>query len=559
MTYFLQNFPYFLVLIGALVFFHELGHFLVAKACDVKVLRFSLGMGPRLFSTVRGETEYQLSLLPLGGYVKMLGEAPGTDIPPEEAGRALGNKPLWQRTAIVLAGPVFNFILATLVYFSMFVGSHTFGDTRLGVVTMGEPAWEAGLRPGDKIVAVEGSPVSRWDELREQIAKRPDAALHVTYERDGQSHDVTLQTQVRAEENVFQETETRGKIGVSLQYLRPVLGVVDPESPAAKAGLKTDDVVEQVGTKSVKAWHEVRDAVAALPAGAPVHVQVLRGSEHVTADLTPEAAVAGLPTNLFSAADVAQGAYTGLVNKDSLVTSIEPKTPAETAGLQINDRLVQLTIKTPDGKEAHRPIGVWGIDLASFGLDARSELMLTVQRGHEVLTRSFHLMQREEKDEFKNAHTAYVLGALNDPNILDTYMFERQVGPLEAFSEAFTQVGDDMTLIARGIAKIAQGRISLNTMGGPIMLFVIAEKSAKRGWQYYLRTLAMISVNIGMLNMLPIPVLDGGHLLFFGMEAISRRPPSMRMREMANMVGLALLLMLMFLVFKNDLLRFVLQ
>ena len=558
MTYFLQNFHYFLVLIGALVFFHELGHFLVAKACNVKVLRFSLGMGPRLFSTTRGETEYQLSLLPLGGYVKMLGEAPGTDIPPEEAGRALGNKPLWQRTAIVLAGPVFNFILATLVYFSMFVGTHTSGDTRLGVVTVGEPAWEAGLRPGDKIVAVEGTPVSRWDELREQIAKRPDASLHVTYEREGQSHDVTLQTQTRNEENVFQETESRGKIGVSLQFLRPVLGLVDNDSPAAKAGLRTDDVVVQVGPKPVKAWHEVRDAVAATPTGTPVHLQVLRGEQKVEVDLTPAAPVPGLPSTLFSAADTQQG-YTGLVNKDALVASIEKDTPAATAGLQVNDRLLQLTIKTPDGKEAHRPIGVWGIDLASFGLDARSDLVLTVQRGHEVLTRSFHLMQREEKDEFKNAHTAYVLGALNDPNILDTYTFDRQVGPLEAFSESFIQVGDDMTLIARGIAKIAQGRISLNTMGGPIMLFVIAEKSAKRGWQYYLRTLAMISVNIGMLNMLPIPVLDGGHLLFFGMEAVSRRPPSMRMREMANMVGLALLLMLMFLVFKNDLLRFVLQ
>ena len=144
--YILQNLHWFVILIGALVFFHELGHFLVAKACRVRVLRFSLGFGPKLLSFERSGTIYQISLLPLGGYVKMLGEAPGAEVPSDERQWAFAERPLWQRTAIVLAGPVFNFMLAYVVYVTMFVGVHTFGATKLGVVSVGDPAWEAGLR-----------------------------------------------------------------------------------------------------------------------------------------------------------------------------------------------------------------------------------------------------------------------------------------------------------------------------------------------------------------------------------------------------------------------------
>ena len=132
---FVENFGYFVAFIGSLVFFHELGHFLVAKACDVKVVSFSLGFGPELFSFVHGETRYRIAVLPLGGYVKMTGELPGMEIPDEDWDRALTSKPLWQRSAVVLAGPLANFFLALCVYFFMFTGPHAFNDTRVGIVS----------------------------------------------------------------------------------------------------------------------------------------------------------------------------------------------------------------------------------------------------------------------------------------------------------------------------------------------------------------------------------------------------------------------------------------
>jgi regulator of sigma E protease len=142
---------------------------------------------------------------------------------------------------------------------------------------------------------------------------------------------------------------------------------------------------------------------------------------------------------------------------------------------------------------------------------------------------------------------------------METYTYERPVGAGEAFVEAYKQVGEDMSLIGRGIGKMVQGDIPMANMGGPIMLFVIAEKSAKRGWSSFMRALAMTSVNLGLLNVLPVPVLDGGHLLFFGIEAVTRRPPSVKVREWANTIGLGLLLLLMVVVFRNDVMRFLLH
>jgi regulator of sigma E protease len=591
MTYFLSNLHYFLLLISVIVFFHELGHFLVAKLCGVQVLRFSLGFGPRLFSTTYGDTEYQISLLPLGGYVKMLGDTPGADIPDDLADQAFANKSVGQRTAIVLAGPTFNMVLALTVYFVMGLGTHQFGDTKLGVVSANEPAYQAGLRPGDRVVAIGGTEVHRWDELRQAIAAQPKKSLQVTYERPtagggSERRTVALVTQTRREENEFNELETRGKIGVSMQYLKPIVAVVDPLSPAAVAGLRTGDTVLQVNQTPVEAWHEVRSAVAATPLNQKIVLRVRRaaapsgivagatgtgapGTAVSAADapgsgptevltLQPAALRTDLDSGLFSAADTPWG-YTGLASKDTLIASLDADSSAAQAGLLVGDRVLHLTLRAADGTVSLRPIGVWGIDLATFGLSADSDLSITVQRGSAVLSRSFRLQQQQHKDAMQHTSTALVFGAHNDPEVLGSYLFERRVGAVESLQQALVQLGDDMTLVARGLGKMVRRTLPLTNMGGPIMLFVIAEKSAKLGAAYYFHTMAMISVNIGIINLLPIPVLDGGHLFFFLIEAISRRPPSVRVRAVANTLGLAMLLCLMVYTLGNDVLRFVLQ
>jgi regulator of sigma E protease len=210
------------------------------------------------------------------------------------------------------------------------------------------------------------------------------------------------------------------------------------------------------------------------------------------------------------------------------------------------------------GTFTEKRIGVWGTDLASFqGADARNGFTLTVQRGREIFSTSLKLMAKEETDDFNNVTTRYVFGAFNDRSLVAPYQYERDVGASEALMASCRQVGADMTLIGKGIYKIFEGVVPLDSMGGPIMLFVIAEKSARRGIDHFLRMLAIISVNLGLLNLLPIPVLDGGHLLMFAIEGIRRRPPSMRIREITNMIGMVILLLLMVLVFSNDIMRFI--
>lgn len=555
MTYVLENLPWFVLLIGGLVFFHELGHFTVAKSLGIKVVRFSLGFGPRLLSVRRGETEYQLSLLPLGGYVKMLGDSPWSEVEPEDAPRAFSTRPLWQRTAVVLAGPAANLLLALVTYLVLFSGTRTFGDTKLGIVTANEPAWNAGIRPGDRIVEINGRLTRHWDELRDAIATRPGEALDIEAERGSERLRFRVQAVSHEEGNIFEEKEQRGRIGVSMQYLKPVLAVVDPESPAALAGLRTGDEVKSVNGRAVSAWHEVRDAIAMA---APAQVVVARGGSLVTASLVPSELPAEMPRDSFSSADPKEGYY-GLVSKDVLVHTLDKDTPAAAAGILVGDRIASITAHATDGKVRSRPIGIWAIDLAWFsGQDARATFDLLVQRGRTFFTATLQLVEQEDTDELKNRRKTYVFGARNDPSLLLAYELERAVSLAEALGEAARKVVSDTTLIAAGLSRIVSGRLSLDTMGGPIMLFVIAEKSAKRGWQTFFGMMALISVNLGVLNLLPVPVLDGGHLLFFSIEAIRRRPPSIRVREVANMVGLALLILLMLIVFRNDFFKFVL-
>jgi regulator of sigma E protease len=493
-------------------------------------------------------------LLPLGGFVKMLGDIPGAEIEPAEQAFAFNNKKVWQRATIVVAGPVFNFVLALLVYFGLFTGNQTYEDTRIGSATVGGPAWQGGLRPGDKILSVNGEAPRDYFDLRELVGARPNSDLAIVYDRNGEQATTHVRTSVHSEANVFQEREQRGRIEVNNRFVEPIIAVVDEASPAYAAGLRTGDVVTRVDGHAIAAWHDVRNFVRA--GTGDIHLTVKRGEQVFDVALTPAAPIAGLSPELLTAADRDDG-YTGLVSKESTLAKVEAGTPAADAGLQVNDRVLAVTTHDARGVGVTKPVNTLSLDLM-MASDAHDEIGLTVQRGREVINTEVKFVQREEKDELKNVRRAQVFGAANDPTTIGVYTGQRYVGPVEAFGRALRHVGEDMTLIAKGIAKIAQGDIPLNSMGGPIMLFVIAEKSAKSGLADFLSMMAVISVNLGLINLLPVPVLDGGHLMFLSIEAIRRRPPSVRVREVANVVGLVMLLMLMVLVFKNDIFRFVL-
>lgn len=563
-VYILQNLHWFVLLVGGLVFFHEFGHFLVAKLCGVKVQRFSLGFGPKLVGFVKGETEYWISLLPLGGYVKMLGEMPGTEVAPEDKPRAFEQKPVWQRTLIVAAGPGFNFLLAFIVLFFVFFGQQTAISTKLGYVVPGDPAWQAGLRAGDEIVAVDGAPIEHWSDLRDAVGTRPGEQIEVTVLHNGQRKTVTVQPEPHKEKNALRETVERGLIGVSPVYVEPVVAVVDPNSPAARAGIETGDRITGVNGEAVETWFEVRRQVQGIPEGKAIELDIQRGEASIERRLEPVASApdrlrpngledVALP--LLSSADTAWG-YTGLVSKNTIVETVEDETPAAETGLQPGDRLLRIATEDAEGGRLAQPVAIWSQDLRGFqGMDASRTFEMTFQRGDSVLTRQLQLVEKVETDEFKNQRKRVVFGATNDRELTQTYTTELQLGPLEAARASGAEVWRDMSLIGRLLGKLVQGEVSFDTMGGPIMLFVIAEKTAERGALEFIRALAFISVNLGLVNLFPIPALDGGHLLFFGIEAIRREPPSPRVREVANLAGFMLLLLLMVIIITNDIIK----
>ncbi len=343
------------LVLGGLIFFHELGHFVVARFLKMGVATFSLGFGPSLLGFTRGKTRYILSAIPLGGYVQLVGQDAGEEIP-EGFGREswFCLRPAWQRALVVAAGPVFNFLLAWLIYwgliFSMGVPEYL---PTVGAVQEGSPAQAAGMLPGDKVLTIDGAKVSYWRELSQTVREGGGRMVELSIDRNGEIFSISLTPRIQVLKNWFGEDE---KV--------PLLGLA-----------RGDDMIT-------------------LPLGA--------GSSAL-----------------------------------------------------------------------------------------------------EGLKRTWHFI--------------------------------------------------DLTLM--GVVKLVQGVVPLNELGGPIMIAQQVSRGADRGLAEVLSLMAFISINLGILNLLPIPVLDGGHILFFGLEAILRRPVSLRVQQVTTRFGLAFLLLLMALALYNDIQR----
>lgn len=351
MSYFFS----FIVVLGVLIFVHELGHFLVARFFGVGVEKFSLGFGPKIFGKKIGITDYRISAIPLGGYVKMIGEEPDAELDPKDIPLSFTHKHVLKRICIVAAGPLFNFLLAIIIFFGFFqiYGTHT---------------------------------------------------------------------------------------------LKPIVGKIQEGSPAEKSGLQQGDLIFAINHDSVSTWEEM-------------------------------------------------AALIGQSNGGILVVSIK--------------------------------------------------------RGDEVRTLAVEPVLKTDKNLFGEEIERYIVGITASGDV-----FSKKLNPIQAFSESLSHTYKVTVLMFVGIGKLIQGSISADNLGGPIMIAQMAGDQAKEGFENLLYFIAFISINLAILNFLPIPVLDGGHLLFFFIEAVRGRPVSIRVREIAQQGGMFVLLLLMIFVFYNDVMRY---
>ncbi len=345
----------FTVVLGVLIFFHEFGHFIVARLCGVGVETFSLGFGPKIYRKKIGFTEYCLSLIPLGGYVKMVGEEPISRIKEEDIKKSFAHKKIYQKMLIVAAGPAFNFILAILIFYVIF-----------------------------------------------QVS--------------------------------------------GLYLVKPVVGDVGKNSPAMKAGIQKGDVIKQIKNTPIESWHDMVGLIDGTK-GSAVDILIERNGRKILMKLWPEA--------------------------------------------------------------------------------------------------------KKTKNIFGEEITRYMIGISSSGEV-----YNKRLNPIQAMGTSLGKTWDFIYLTFLSVAKIINGSLSSKTLGGPIMIAEMAGKQAKAGAANFIFFIAMLSINLGIVNLFPIPVLDGGHIFFFLIEAVTGKPVSDKVHEKANQVGIALLVALMVFVFYNDIMRY---
>jgi regulator of sigma E protease len=537
---------YFIILTSSLIFVHELGHFMFAKAFGVKVLTFSLGFGPKVLRFRGRETEYCIGLLPLGGYVSMLEESKADVVHPEDRTRTFESLPVYKRILIVLAGPAMNLVFPVLLYFSVFISSPSFLPPTVGVVLPGHPA-EGKLRPGDRIMSVNGEEIGTFDELKRIVAKSPRKLLLLKVFRANRYVDVEVVPEEMIERRELDIIERVGTIGVQPSAPAAVIGVPNPESPAYRAGLRTFDVVTNVAGRPVRRFMDLDDALD-QNRGETVPVTYMRPVTVPNA-LGGAADMAVFEAGVVALTPDASGedllGRTGVELADLYAAVVPDDSYFYKAGLRPGDKILDL-----DGET----LPAW----STF----RERLLAEPDRPHRIQ----YLAARDgrprygtfqmRREDFVDAHgqsfARYVIRLQHWVPLAPESRVEHPSPIRYAFGKAIQETVDVTRFIAVGIVRLIQGRLSLDSLSGPITIYQVAGEEGRKGPDYFIWVMALLSINLGLLNLLPIPVLDGGHLAFFTAEAVLRRPLPLRFREIAHIVGMALVVMMMGFAFKND-------
>ncbi len=531
-------------MLGVLIFVHELGHFLVAKACGVRVLKFSLGFGSPIgvgryrLRWCRNGTEYVVAWFPLGGFVKMLGEVPGEgeEAVPPGPGVALTTVPIGQRLAIVFAGPLMNLLLPVVIFTGqLFVGMPRPAPV-VGTVEPASPAAEAGLLPGDHILAMDGQSIAWWDEVAEALRARPGEDVTLEVEREDQVFSRTLVPRARDGLDSFGGVEEIGWAGLGHARLRALVGVPDAEAPAARSGLRSGDRIVSLAGEEIADWSDFVRAYTKSGESGSISLEVERGEESAPV------------RESFSVPALGDVAALGVIPANALISEVTEGSPAARAGLLPGDLILAVDDK---------PVG----SFASFAEMVRASGGRSLQIIYARAGETRNVVIAPERVSLDTGlgveEERYLIGiSAEAASLPGTVALDRERNPLVALPRAVGLTADMTLTYLRGLGKIVTGEVSRSQIAGPIGIAVIAHNALQQGFEQYLAMLILISINLGILNLLPIPILDGGQALLFAIEGMKRSPVSLRTREIVQQVGFSVLLLLMGLAFWNDVTRY---
>jgi regulator of sigma E protease len=435
-----------IILFGVIIFIHELGHFLFAKILGVRVLKFSLGFGPKIIGKKIGNTEYLLSSIPLGGYVKMLGEQTDDELSEEDKPFAYNYQPVWKRVIIVAFGPIFNLAFAVLLFIFIFLSGVPTPYPDVGKIMENSPAAKAGLMTGDRVLAIDGNVIQSWDKIDESLQKSSGKSLLFKVKRGQEDIELPVTPVSKTGKNLFGEEEAYWDIGAS-SLLYPVVGELVKGGRADEAGMREGDRIVKIDGTPIETWQDMTAIIHSNPENL-LHFTIKRDDRIIKASITPE----------------------------------------------------KKTISIPGSED--QELGIIGIK-----------------------------------------HVG------ND--FIKKYNFP------DAVSLGVEKTWDISVLTLVVIIKLIQRVLPIEVIGGPIFILQMAGEQASRGLLDFFFFMAVININLGILNLLPIPILDGGHIVFLSIEAIRRKPLSEKIIAISQRVGIAAIITLMAFAFYNDIMRLI--
>lgn len=528
----------FIILLGLLIFVHELGHFLVAKYFGVRVEVFSLGFGKKIFQYKKGDTNYCLSLIPLGGYVKMYGDEINADISEDQKKYSFTHKPVSQRIAVVLAGPLMNLFFAVLVFFVIAIIGEKAKAPVIGDVAEDSKAFASGFRSGDKVLKVGQDEVKTWDEFQHYLNKFHGQSVAVEVEREdsNQTSALSVIPELAPNPNILSLDETVGTVEGINEASRASSVGVRHNSPAARSGLRTGDLITSINGRDVKYFRQLENRFIQLQS-QPIQLQVLRYEDLKKPPVKHSFEIA--PSQFASMAVL------GFERPDLYLARVIEDSPAAAAGLKSGDRITRVgTAEPKEWDDILRTVksfsGEGSIEIGVEREGSPMSFQMTPK-----LTSHMNSQGGEEK-----RFTIGIIPWVQSQNPEAVVLKPDSLGA--AFSRGIERTYEVSAMTVVSFIRLIQTKISPKNIGGVISIGQAASETFKMGVVEFLTMMAVISINLFILNLLPVPVLDGGHLVFYTIEALRGAPLSMRKMEIAQQVGLAILMSLMAFALFND-------